>query len=253
MKLVYVVPGPIDKKELERRGEILCEWISSDVEIDIVRVEEGPASIESMYEEFLSIPATAKKIYELEQQGYDAAIIGCAGDPGIEAYREITTRMLVVGPGMSSVHAAAMLGYRFSILNASLSTIPNSYELVRKAGLIEKLASIRPLNIPVLELSNDRTATLEKLRRITERAISEDGADSIVLKCMSMGFLHLAEDLQDALGIPVINPVKTSLMASEFLVKSGLSHSNKAFLQPPKLAQCKVQSIDELYVRVNSK
>ncbi|MFD1037478.1 aspartate/glutamate racemase family protein [Virgibacillus byunsanensis] len=249
MKLVYVIPGPLNKKEVERRGIILKEWASPHVKVDIVRVEEGPASIESMYEEFLSIPATARKIYDLEKEGYDAAILGCAGDPGLEAYREITSKMLVVGPGMSSVHAASMLGYRFSILTVSNSTIPNSHELVRKSGLTERLASIKPVNIPVLDLATNRSETLKKIKKIAESSIVVDGADTIVLKCMSMGFLNIAEELQNDLGVPVINPAKAALKAAEFLVGSGYHHSNRAYLQPPKLAFGKVESLEELFIK----
>ena len=61
-------------------------------------VPEGPASIESMYEEYLSIPATARRAVELEQEGWEALILGCYGDPGLDALRELVS-IPVVGPG----------------------------------------------------------------------------------------------------------------------------------------------------------
>ena len=72
MKIAYVVPGPMDHKEAARRGAILKEWAAPDTAVDIRRVEEGPASIESMYEEYLSIPAAAQVVFQLEQEGYAA-------------------------------------------------------------------------------------------------------------------------------------------------------------------------------------
>ena len=63
MKIVYVLPGPISRtepgrQEMERRLEILRSYAAPGTHVDIVDVDEGPASIESLYEEYLSIPNT---------------------------------------------------------------------------------------------------------------------------------------------------------------------------------------------------
>lgn len=248
MKIIYVVPGPMDPAEIARRGELLKAWASPGTQVDITRVEEGPASIESAYEEYLSIPATAKLIFQLEQKGYQAAILGCAGDPGLEAMREITSKMAVVGPGETSMLVAAMLGYRFSLLTVMDSMIASGYELAHRAGVSAKLASVKAINVAVLDLSKDKAATLDKIVRVGRQALEEDQAHSLVLGCMSMGFLNVAEEVQEILGVPVINPSKVVLKAAEALVGSGLSHSKKAYPLPPKLADGKVKTLDELQV-----
>ena len=66
MKIVYVVPGPMVEQEVLRRGALLQEWAAPGVVTEIASVSSGPASIESMYEEYLSIPETAKLIFQLE-------------------------------------------------------------------------------------------------------------------------------------------------------------------------------------------
>ena len=107
---------------------------------------------------------------------------------------------------------------------------------------------MRAVDIPVLELANDREATVEKMIKAGREAMLEDRAQALVLGCMSMGFLEVAEELQEVLGIPVINPSKVGLAMAETLVRSGLSHSKKAFALPPKLAAGKVVSLQELKV-----
>ncbi|HBN97297.1 MAG TPA: hypothetical protein DDZ66_13470 [Firmicutes bacterium] len=248
MKIAYVVPGPMDMKEVARRGAILREWAAPDTEVVIRRVEEGPASIESMYEEYLSIPSAAEAVFELEQEGYNAAILGCAGDPGLDAMREITSKMLVVGPGQTSYQTAAMLCHRFSVLTIAESMIDTSIELGYKAGVLAKLASVRAVDVPVLELANDRAATMEKIIAEGRAAVKEDRAQALVLGCMSMGFLQVAEEVQETLGIPVVNPSRVALATAEALVRSGLSHSKMSFALPPKLATGKVKSLRELSV-----
>ncbi|MGM0420912.1 MAG: aspartate/glutamate racemase family protein [Bacillota bacterium] len=249
MKIAYVVPGILDLEELERRDKILKRWAFPGTEIEIVGIKEGPASVESMYEEYLSIPDTARTVSRLEKEGWDAAIIGCAGDPGLDAMREITRNMLVVGPGQTSMQVAAMLGHRFSLLAVTASTVASGYDLAYKAGVQDKLVSVRPLDIPVLDLARDRSGTIKKIARIGREAVEEDGADVLVLGCMSMGFLDVAADVADIIKIPVINPALVAVKITESLVASNLQHSKQAFMFPPKLAEGKVNNLDELMVR----
>jgi allantoin racemase len=249
MKIAYLVPNPfLDVQETTRRGELLKEWAFPNTEVNIVCVTEGPVTLESKYEEYLSISATAKEISRLEKEGYDATILGCAVDPGLDAMREITTKMLVVGMGEASVLTAAMLGHKFSIITIYESMINTNEELVYKAGVLDKLASVRALKIAVLDLSVNRKSTLEKIIRVSQKAIENDGADCLVLGCGSMGFLNVAEEISNYFKIPVINPPKIALKMAESLVSIGLMHSKKAFALPPKLALGKVNNINQLII-----
>ncbi len=71
----------------------------------------------------------------------------------------------------------------------------------------------------------------------------------MVLGCMSMGFLNVADEISNVLNIPVINPSKIALKMTESLLGSGLMHSKKAFALPPKLSSGKVKNIDQLYTK----
>ena len=252
MRIVYVVPAPMGRTpegaaEMARRGELLREYAAPGTEVDIIDVPQGPASIESMYEEYISIPATAERVLEAEEQGYDAAIVGCFGDPGLDAFRELTD-MLVVGPGESSFLAAAMLGHSFSVVTVTASVIASTKREVRNAGVGDKLASVRVVETPVLELAQDRGATLEKLAAEGRKALEADGADTLVLGCMTMGFLGVAEELSQRLGVPVVNPSLWCLKMAEAMAGAGYSHSKKAYMTPPKVALGLVSSKRDLLV-----
>ena len=43
----------------------------------------GPASVESCYGDYLSIPGLLEEIATGDTEGYDAYIIACYGDPGL--------------------------------------------------------------------------------------------------------------------------------------------------------------------------
>lgn len=254
MRIVYVLPGPMGRTEegqveMGRRLRTLRSYAAPGTEVEISDVDEGPASIESMYEEYLSIPPTVEKMVELEKEGYDAAILGCYGDPGLDAVREVTERMVVVGPGEAGAMAAAMCGHRFSIVTVTRSIINALEHLMQKVGVAAKLASVRAIETPVLRLAEDREATVESMVSEGRKAIEEDRADTLVLGCMSMGFLDVAEEMSGSLGVPVVNPGKASLKMAEALVGAGLNHSKLAYMTPPKLASGDIGTPGELFVK----
>lgn len=239
MKLQYLVPGPMSRgplgaREMERRRDLLQGWAFAGTEVAIRDVPDGPDSIESAYEELLSVPATLEGVRQAERDGFDGVIVGCFGDPGLEAARELVT-IPVIGPGESSMLLAASLGHRFTVVTILDSVIAAQELQAYKAGVRDKLASVRATDIPVLSLMDDRDASLRRVIEVGELAIERDRADTLVLGCMTMSFLDIAPEVEAALGVPVINAGLCALKAAESLVSMGAAHSKRAFPTPPKL------------------
>jgi allantoin racemase len=65
---------------------------------------------------------------------------------------------------------------------------------------------------------------------------------------MTMGFLEVAEELAEMLGVPVINPSRWCLKIAESMVGAGYRHSKQAYMTPPKLAAGLVSSPHDLWV-----
>lgn len=238
MKIQYLVPGPMSKgpmgaKEMRRREALLNSWAFAGTDVTVVDVPDGPASIESSYEELMAVPATLEGIRKAETDGYDAVIIGCFGDPGLDAARELVS-IPVIGPGETSMLLAASLGHRYTVVTILDSVIPAQEHQAHKAGVLGKLASVKVTNIPVLELMNDPAFSKRRVEEVGREAIEQDRADSLVLGCMTMSFLDVADEVGSNLGVPVINAGKAALKAAETLVSMGMSHSKRAFPTPPK-------------------
>jgi len=236
MKISYVVPGLMPEEEARRREGLLRGWASAGTQVDVVTVDEGPLSIESVYEELICVRAMAEKVMDLEALGYDAAIVGCAGDPGLDAVRELTTRMLVTGPGEASFHAAAMLGRRFGLLTLDEGMVAMGFEQAAKIGVGSRLVSVVSVDTPVLALTQDRDKTFGRIVAACQKAIAAQHVDTMVIGCMTMGFMTMAKELEEAIGIPVVNPANVCLKFTEALVSCGLMHSKAAFAVPPKIA-----------------
>ena len=130
---------------------------------------------------------------------------------------------------------ASLLGRKFSIITVVDSVVPSLKKMVRTAGLEQRLASVRPTDIPVLELGKDKEKTKKLILEESKKAMKEDGADVIILGCMSMAFLGLSDEFQDDLGIPVVNPAVVALKILESLICAHLTHSKKAYPTPPKM------------------
>lgn len=233
-RVLYIVPGVgLSQEEQNRRKKILNTFTNGKFQVDVRAVRDGPASIESYYDEFLSVPPTVNLAREAEKEGYNAVIIGCFGDPGIEALREVL-HIPVVGPGEASLYVAAMLGHRITIVSILKNIIEPLRTLTRKLGLIEKLASVRVIDKPVLSVGEDPEDTKRALIDAGRAAIQKDGADTLVLGCMSEAFLGFAEDMQKTLDVPVVNPVAVSVKLAELFLDARLSHSKRAYPVPPK-------------------
>lgn len=239
MKVAYVVPGPMSMgpmglAEMQRREKLMNAWAFDGTEVTVIDVATGPASIESAYEEMLALPATIDLIMKCERDGYDAAIIGCFGDPGLEVAREMVS-MPVVGPCEASMLLAAGLGHKFSVLTIFESLIAGQEYLAVKAGVRDKLGSVRATDIPVLDLMKDPVRTRARLIEVAGACVREDRADALLFGCMTMSFLDMGDEISEAVGVPVVNAGRAALKQAEMLVSMGLAHSKKAFPTPSKM------------------
>jgi allantoin racemase len=220
--------------EVERRHAFLRTQVEPATTVDIAVPSRGPGSIESRYDSAMAVPLLLEAVMKAEADGYDAVVISCFGDPGLDACREIVS-IPIVSSGQASMHVAAQLGSRFSIISPKEGAGSRVLENPRKYGFILNYASTRGAGLSVLDLARDRQRTLDRLAEVGARAVAEDGADTLILGCMSMAFHDISGELQDRIGVPVVNPVPASLALAELLVRANLRQSRKAYPKPDKL------------------
>lgn len=210
--------------------------LGPDVTVTWSRIETGPASIESDFDEALAVPDTIAKARAAAEAGADAVVIDCMGDPGLQAARELLA-VPVLGPAQTSMHVAAMLGHRFSVLTVLDQLVRIDEERAARYGLIDRLASVRSVNIPVLDLEHDGDRLISSLTEQGLRAIHDDGAHVLIFGCTGMmgfaGRLVAALAEHGVQDIPVIDPIPTTLHVAAALARSGLSHSKRTYPYPP--------------------
>ncbi|MDR7418049.1 MAG: aspartate/glutamate racemase family protein [Armatimonadota bacterium] len=241
MRGLYLIPGWMTRRdggadELARRRAAVQRVAGQQWTMDAWEVVGGPVSIESAYEEYLSVPGAIERLVDAERAGFDGVVLGCFGDPGVEAMREMVG-IPVVGPGEASMLVAASLGHRFSIVTVLASVVPLLERLAWQVGVDRKLASVRAIDVPVLDLGHDPGDTLTRMIKEGEAARDHDRADVIIMGCMTMAFQDRQSELAAALGIPVVNPVHAGVKMMQALCEMGLRHSRTAYPVPPKLAK----------------
>ncbi len=200
-------------------------------EIVAVTSSTGPVSIESHYDEALSVPGVIEAIVRTERSEHpaDAYVLACFGDPGLDAAREVAS-VPVVGIAEAAMHAASLLGRTFSVVTTLGRTMGRAEELAERYGLAGRCRGIHACEIPVLELeTNPDTAGI--LVDACRSAAETDGSDAIVLGCAGMA--DLAQVIGAKIGIPVVDGVAAGTLLVQSLVTMGLRPRNTGELAPP--------------------
>ncbi len=174
-------------------------------EIDCVTLNEGPFGIETQADaDSVTMPLRALVAAD---NSADAFVIACYSDPGLHVCREATPRP-VFGIAESGVLTALARGDRFGVIAIAQRSISRHMRYLRQMSLTDRLVGERPLNMSVAETASG-DGTLARMIDIGRELKDEDGANTIVMGCAGMSRHRAA--LEDALGIPVIDPTQAAV------------------------------------------
>ncbi len=229
MKIMVINPNTSESMTNHLREE-LNRIKRSDTELTVVCPDKGPETIESAYDEAYAIPPTLDLVKKANREGYDAVILACFSDPGLEAAKEIS-EIPVIGIEESTLHVAAMLGARFSVMTPRKERIAARKEHVHMRGMDHFLASVRSLDLSVAETDADPEKTKKRVLDVARRAAEEDGAEIIILGCAGMA--GYAPELESKLGVKVLDPSAVALKVAEAMADLGLRHSKLGLFAPP--------------------
>lgn len=218
-------------REIEESAK---QFAREDTEIYAVSPATGPDSVESLYDEALAVPGVISEVIKGDrEEGADAFIIACFGDPGLEAVKEVTDKP-VIGIAQAAITVGRLMAPNFSIL----------YVLDRSQKIIEhvltlhdaekKCCSIRSVGLGVLEFE-DKEALLQALLKQGKRCVEEDGAECILLGCA--GYTAFAEKMRRELGVLVLDGVVPAVKLCESLVDMGLKTPKKKLWAYPDIKE----------------
>jgi len=226
-RILYVIPVAAEQQRIDRTLDQLNRIKDSDTEVEVIGLENGPEHLEYHLFEHVAVDQIINKLLKLKQS-YDAIVVACFYDPGSRELRELM-EIPIVFPAEACMHIAAMLGHKFSIIVATRKCFPKMLDNAKLYGLESRLASMRAVDMSVVELRTNHEKARELLTQECKRAIEIDYAEIIILGCTA--FEGLPELLQDQLGIPVLDPVMVTFKVAELFaalkVNLGISPSKK--------------------------
>jgi len=182
-----------------------------------------------MYADMLRTVEMVEGVIQAEKEGFDGAVIGCFGDPGLDVL-EAMIDIPVVGPAKAAMISAQAVGSKMAFV-----TLPHWEKKVERFISVYGVQNLaiphnpcRGFTIP-LEEFKDENKVVDNFYQIAKGAIN-DGADVIILACVNCSTVLTYKGISDVDGIPIIDGAIAAVKLVEVMAdfkKAGLWQSKK--------------------------
>ncbi len=197
----------------------------SNAEFECLTLAEGPPGIETQ-RHVDSVVVPLCRLIESCDNRASAFVLACFSDPGLQMARE-TTRKPVLGIAESGLLTALTLGDRIGVIAILAGSIPRHSRFIRAMGIEDRIAGELSVELGVTELA-DENVTYARMTDVGKRLTEEKGADVLVMGCAGMA--RYRARLEDALGLPVIDPTQAAagmaITASRLGYRTGIQRMN---------------------------
>ncbi|MGK7862014.1 aspartate/glutamate racemase family protein [Falsiroseomonas sp. E2-1-a4] len=187
---------------------------SPGTEIEAVSAPFGLPLIVTRADWLVAGPATLAAL-AARRGSYDAAVIACFGDPGLDAAKELLD-VPVLGISEAAFHAASMLGRRFGVVSFTAALRPMFEDCLAHHGLAARCAGFRMgpafAGDPGL-VAEERAELLVDLCR---QSVEQDGAEAVILAGGPLA--GLAPVIADRVPVPLVDGTAAAVRMAEALV-----------------------------------
>jgi allantoin racemase len=164
--------------------------------------ERGPHTVEGPLDAALATAGMLELIGAYPEP-FDAVVVACFGDPGVDALR-LLVRVPVIGIGAASFTQAAFMSPRFAIVTPSVGT-PERYAAVTASmGVSQSFLGTYQTEFSVVDFESGDPAVLETLVFHAQQAV-KDGAECLLFGCA--GIADQIRDIEARVGVPCIASV----------------------------------------------
>lgn len=184
--------------------------------IECVTLKQGPPGIETQ-QHVDSVVGPLIRIVSEHERDHSAFVIACYSDPGLHAVRELTKKP-VLGISECGILTALTLGQKFGVIAILRKSMARHLRYVAALGVAGRLAAELPIELGVTELSDEKK-TFGRMVKVGEKLRDDHGADVVVMGCAGMA--RYRKPLQDALGVPVVEPTQAAVAMAIGRVRLG--------------------------------
>lgn len=174
--------------------------------IECMTLAEGPPGIETQQH---VDGVVAPLVRTVRERSADCAafVIACYSDPGLHSVREATAKP-VLGISECGILTALTLGQKFGVIAILKQSIPRHLRYVGALGVADRFAGELPVGLGVTELADERK-TFGRMVEVGKALRDEHGAHVVVMGCAGMA--RYRKPLQEAIGIPVVEPTQAAV------------------------------------------
>ncbi len=207
-RILVLNPNSSEKVTDSIRRSVAGLAATTNHQLVFERLPEAPLGIESDKDVETVAPMVRERALA---GGADALVIACFSDPGVEDTRATVTEIPVIGIAEAGYYAALQFGRRFGVVSLGPASIARHAVRIAVLGITARLAGDRSADLTV-EQSGDEGLSRERVIETGKTLAGRDGADVIVLGCAGMG--NQRPFLQQAIGLPVVDPVQAGVAAA---------------------------------------
>ncbi len=213
-----LVINPNSTEAVTRGIDEACEPLrmQGGPQIDVMTLKEGPPGIETQ-QHVDSVVSPLLEAVKRREAGYDAFVIACYSDPGLHSLRE-ATRKPVLGISECGVLTALTLGHKFGVIAILEKSIPRHLRYMGALGVMDRLAAELAVGLGVTELGDEKR-TFGRMVEVGQALREAHGANVIVMGCAGMA--RYRKPLQEAVGIPVVEPTQAAVAMAIGRVRLG--------------------------------
>jgi Asp/Glu/hydantoin racemase len=203
-----LVINPNSTESMTRVIDEACEPLrmAGGPAIETATLKEGPPGIETQQHVDGLIPPLVSFLRKQEAR-YDGFVIACYSDPGLHSVREVTKKP-VLGIAECGILTALTLGQRFGVIAILQQSIARHMRYMGALGVMDRFAAELPVGLGIAELADERR-TFARMVEVGKTLTTEHRADVVVMGCAGMA--RHRKPLQDAIGVPVVEPTQAAL------------------------------------------
>ena len=224
--------------------------IKPDTELGIKTVAKHTITLrpyaETLYFELLESVYFVEGVIQAEKEGYDAAIITCYFDPGLDAAREVVN-IPVVGTGEASISFAMMLAKKkgsIAVVAVAPKGVLKTFDVLDKYGFSSHLIPINPVRQVPMDVyakarssgqASDVQRAKEEFIKVARECI-RDGAEIVIIGCGGLGPMLATEEVTEVDGVPILDAATCAIKMAENMIdlkKLGISVSRHSMYRQP--------------------
>lgn len=209
---VLMTDKAMQRPVMDDRERMLSAAVSPGTEISVDCIRKGPDELDCHTDEAFAAPELVKMAIQAEKDGYDAIVIYCFSDVGLEALRE-NVKIPVIAPGEVTLSVAQTLCSRFVVVTGAGWNIPRTYRrMMRNCIAREKMQAVLALDIPA-EKMRVNPMRPESIWNWSRGSGGKYQADGVILGCLGMA--GYGDELERKYPVKVLDPAFIAVAYAE--------------------------------------